>query len=214
MSGTAVAKSDALASSRPDRRARHERVVSTLGALAGLAATAFVSATFLPGGTEAVLAALMLAGTAPTWLLVAVASGFNTLGAVATYALGRLARRWGEGRAGPGKESDEARATGRARERDAARGGGGARGNGAARRLLARVAPTDAEGSRARGWFARWGPATLLMSWLPLVGDAIPFAAGLLRVSPWLAVPLIGVGKTARFVVVAWGVGAGAAALR
>lgn len=63
---------------------------SALGPWA-LFVSAFVSATLAPGGSEAVLAWLV-AHTEhdPLWLLVVATAG-NTLGAVSTWLLGRLA---------------------------------------------------------------------------------------------------------------------------
>ena len=36
--------------------------------------------------------------------------------------------------------------------------------------------------NRALDWLQRWGVYALLLSWLPLVGDALPLAAGWLRI--------------------------------
>ncbi|MGE0357058.1 MAG: YqaA family protein [Burkholderiales bacterium] len=52
-------------------------------------ASAFLSATLLPGNSEIVLAAALKAGAAPA-AAVAVATLGNTLGGLTTYALGRL----------------------------------------------------------------------------------------------------------------------------
>ena len=65
---------------------------------------------------------------------------------------------------------------------------------------------------RARRWFGRYGVWALLMSWLPFVGDAFPVVAGYMRANPWIAFPLIAVGKTARFVAIVWAAEAGTAA--
>ena len=62
---------------------------------------------------------------------------------------------------------------------------------------------------RARGWFARYGLWSLLLSWLPVIGDALPLVAGYMRANPWIAFPLIAAGKTARFVAVVWAAEAG-----
>lgn len=63
------------------------------------------------------------------------------------------------------------------------------------RRLL--VSPAALE--RAEAWFGRWGRPVLLLSWLPLVGDALTVAAGLLRtpLAPFLM--LVALGKGARY---------------
>lgn len=63
----------------------------TLVALSGLFLTAFGAATILPFQSEVVLGAMLLAKTAPTWILFAIASLGNTLGSVVNYALGRWA---------------------------------------------------------------------------------------------------------------------------
>ncbi|MFD1801954.1 YqaA family protein [Mixta tenebrionis] len=55
----------------------------------------------------------------------------------------------------------------------------------------------------AIAWLRRLGPAALLFSWLPLIGDLLCVLAGWLRFS-WLPVVLfLAIGKTLRYVVVA-----------
>ncbi|WP_434622722.1 YqaA family protein [Tabrizicola sp. M-4] len=61
-------------------------------ALAGLFTAAFVAATLIPAQSEVVLAALVLAGGHPVWLLVTVATAGNVLGALAMWGLGWLMR--------------------------------------------------------------------------------------------------------------------------
>ena len=91
--------------------------------LAGLAASAFLAATLLPGGSEAVFAALLALRPELTPAALLVATAANTAGGMSTYALGRLL---------PRKESSAH-----------------------ARTLL------------------RWGSLALLLSWVPLIGDAL-----------------------------------------
>lgn len=69
------------------------------GPLAALFASAFLAGSILPAQSEAVLAALLLAGEQSPWLLVLVATLGNVGGAVLNYGLGRSAdrfrhRRW------------------------------------------------------------------------------------------------------------------------
>lgn len=61
--------------------------------------------------------------------------------------------------------------------------------------------PADVE--RASAHFQRFGSWCLLFSWLPVVGDPLTLAAGVLRVPivPFLA--LVTVGKASRYVVLA-----------
>ena len=62
-----------------------------------LFAAAFLSATILPFGSEAVLVGMLLAEQGPWWLLILAASLGNTLGSVANWFLGRFLARF-EGR--------------------------------------------------------------------------------------------------------------------
>jgi membrane protein YqaA with SNARE-associated domain len=57
--------------------------------LAGLFLAALLAATILPAQSEALLAALIAGGGHPVWLLIAVASAGNILGAVINWGLGR-----------------------------------------------------------------------------------------------------------------------------
>lgn len=59
-------------------------------ALSGLFFSAFISSTIAPGGSEAVLAALVSGGLFNPWLLVGVATIGNTLGAMTTLWLGKI----------------------------------------------------------------------------------------------------------------------------
>jgi len=56
---------------------------------------------------------------------------------------------------------------------------------------------------RAESWFTRYGQPSLLLAWLPIVGDPLCLVAGLLR-SPllWFVV-LVSVGKLARYTLLA-----------
>ena len=62
--------------------------------LAVLFLSALGAATILPMSSEVVLGALVLAGTSNLWLLLAVATAGNTLGAMVNWGLGRYAARW------------------------------------------------------------------------------------------------------------------------
>ena len=50
----------------------------------------------------------------------------------------------------------------------------------------------------------RHGSAILLLSWVPIVGDPLCVAAGLLRLNIWLSVSFIAAGKFARYCAVAF----------
>ncbi len=64
---------------------------------------------------------------------------------------------------------------------------------------------------RATHWFRRWGVWTLLLAWVPIVGDPLTMAAGALGVRWWPFLALVTIGKGARYVAVAAGMAALAA---
>lgn len=134
--------------------------MESLGALAGLFASSFVSATILPGNSEIVLGAIVAAAPDERWTAVAVATVGNTLGGMTSWAIGRALP---------------------------ADGG-------------TRLAP------RAVAFARRYGATALLLSWVPIVGDALCVASGWLRHDWRLAATLIAAGKLARYAAIAEGV--------
>lgn len=61
----------------------------------------------------------------------------------------------------------------------------------------------DAPLERAERWYGRWGRWSLLMSWAPVVGDALTVAAGALREPFWSFVVLVTIAKAGRYIVLA-----------
>jgi membrane protein YqaA with SNARE-associated domain len=70
--------------------------------------------------------------------------------------------------------------------------------------LVGRLFPRPREG-RAVAWLGRYGPAALLLSWVPVVGDALCVASGWLRQSVAAAAAFIAAGKFARYWALAEG---------
>lgn len=68
--------------------------------------------------------------------------------------------------------------------------------------LIGRYVPNLKKEVRAVNWLKRHGLWTLLLSWLPIVGDAIPLAAGWLRLNFWASLIMIAIGKGLRFAVI------------
>ena len=58
--------------------------------------------------------------------------------------------------------------------------------------------------ARAESWFKRFGRPSLLLAWLPVVGDPLCLVAGVLRVSVPVFMLLVTVGKLARYAALAW----------
>lgn len=121
--------------------------------LAGLAAASFLSATVLPGGSEAVLLAVLLAHPEQRDTALLLATVGNTAGGMVSYAMGRFI---------PRKE------------------------------LPGRLALVQ-----------RHGAPVLLLSWVPLIGDALCIAAGWLRLPPLRSAFMMALGKGARYAVIA-----------
>ncbi|QDG79407.1 DedA family protein [Labrenzia sp. PHM005] len=55
----------------------------------------------------------------------------------------------------------------------------------------------------AQGWYERYGYWSLLASWMPLIGDPVTLVAGVFKEPWWRFLMLVGLAKTARYVVVA-----------
>lgn len=62
--------------------------------------------------------------------------------------------------------------------------------------------PRKAHQRRAIEHLKKWGGPLLLLSWLPVVGDPLCFAAGWLRMNAGLSVFFISAGKAARYAVI------------
>ena len=130
----------------------------------GLFVSAFLSATLLPGSSEAALVALLALGRSDPVLLVAVATAGNGLGSVVNWAIGRFFAEFSERRWFP---------------------------------------VSAAAFERATAWYGRFGVWSLLLSWVPVIGDPLTVAAGVLRVGLWRFVALVTIGKAARYAFIA-----------
>ncbi len=130
---------------------------------AGLLIAAFLAATLLPLGSEAILVALLLNGLDPTGLVLVATVG-NVLGSCTNYALGY----WG------------------------------------GRPLIQRILRTsDKTLAAAEQRFRRWGLASMLLAWVPVIGDPLTLMAGILRVHVIGFLVLVTVGKLGRYWVIA-----------
>jgi membrane protein YqaA with SNARE-associated domain len=84
--------------------------MTALAVLAGLFLTALVAATILPMQSEAALVGLILTGSYPVWVLIAVASVGNVLGSVINWGLGRGIERFRDRKWFPVKQASLERA--------------------------------------------------------------------------------------------------------
>jgi len=58
--------------------------------------------------------------------------------------------------------------------------------------------------ARAEHHFQRFGTPALLFAWLPIIGDPLCLVAGVLRYNIYLFIALVGIGKLARYTLLAW----------
>lgn len=65
----------------------------------------------------------------------------------------------------------------------------------------------DSARIRAERTYGRWGAPILFFSWLPVVGDPLTLAAGVLRVNPVSFLLWVVAGKAFRYWAILWGVG-------
>jgi membrane protein YqaA with SNARE-associated domain len=60
---------------------------------------------------------------------------------------------------------------------------------------------------RAISAYQRWGIWSLLLSWVPIIGDPLTIVAGVLRAPLWIFLPVVAFAKLARYLAVAGVVG-------
>lgn len=63
---------------------------------------------------------------------------------------------------------------------------------------------SQAQLDRASLWYRRWGWPSLLLSWVPVVGDPLTAVAGLLRTPFLLFLIVVAFAKTARYAALLW----------
>lgn len=63
---------------------------------------------------------------------------------------------------------------------------------------------SDKQIESAQGWFQRYGYWTLLLAWMPVIGDPLTLIAGILRVRLNLFVVLVTIGKSLRYLSIVY----------
>lgn len=54
---------------------------------------------------------------------------------------------------------------------------------------------------QAQHWYARYGRWTLLLSWLPVVGDPLTLVAGIMRERLWIFLAIVTLAKAGRYAI-------------
>ncbi|MDR2884969.1 MAG: hypothetical protein LBV09_07660 [Deferribacteraceae bacterium] len=125
--------------------------------LLSLALSGFLSATILPGSSEAAFVAYLL-NYPDKWLVaLLLLTAANSLGSVTSY-------------------------------------------------LLTRFIPHKEPSAKTLERMKRYGTPLLFFSFLPIIGDALPLAAGFLRLSIYKCIFFITLGKFARYCIILGGV--------
>lgn len=57
---------------------------------------------------------------------------------------------------------------------------------------------------QAQRGYVRYGRWSLLLSWMPVIGDPLTLVAGVMRERLWVFLTLVSLAKTARYAVLAW----------
>jgi len=123
-----------------------------------LFSVAFLSATLLPLGSEALLVYDLSQGSHP-YMLWMVATLGNTLGAWFNYWLGLKGETYLERKGYVDKKKMQS----------------------------------------AHRRFEKWGGWILLLSWMPVIGDPLTFAAGLLRYNMFRFLSIVAIAKGVRY---------------
>ncbi|WP_192980142.1 YqaA family protein [Pseudomonas sp. EggHat1] len=56
---------------------------------------------------------------------------------------------------------------------------------------------------QAQGWYARYGRWSLLLSWMPVIGDPLTLVAGVMRERLWIFVAIVTLAKAGRYAALA-----------
>lgn len=67
-----------------------------------------------------------------------------------------------------------------------------------------KLSPSEERQRKTQAWFDRYGVWSLLLSWVPIIGDPITFLAGVMRVRFWQFLLLVATAKTLRYITVIW----------
>ena len=59
---------------------------------------------------------------------------------------------------------------------------------------------SPAQIARAQGWYGRWGWMSLWASWVPIIGDPLTLAAGIMREPLWRFLLIVTLAKAGRYI--------------
>ena len=140
----------------------------------GLAGAAFLAATILPAQSELGLAVLIQSQDYALIWLLAAASIGNIAGACVNYVIGRGLYQFQK------PDAPEKTATPKHSK------------------------PTSRFYNKAASWYERYGKWSLLLSWMPFIGDPLTVIAGYMRLGFLPFMIIVAIAKITRYLVVAY----------
>ena len=140
----------------------------------GLAGAAFLAATILPAQSELGLAVLIQSQDYALIWLLVAASIGNIAGACVNYVIGRGLYQFQK------TDAPEKTATPKHKK------------------------PSSRFYSKAASWYERYGKWSLLLSWMPFIGDPLTVIAGYMRLGFLPFTIIVSIAKIARYLVVAY----------
>jgi len=125
--------------------------------------SSFLAATIFPAQSELVLASLNIADNHDKFLLVAIATTGNVLGALVNWFIGYYLIKFKNKKWFPIQK----------------------------RKI-----------DKYSRFYQKWGVWSLLLAWMPIIGDPLTIIAGIFKTNIWLFLILVTIGKLSRYLFV------------
>ena len=125
--------------------------------------SSFLAATIFPAQSELVLASLNIADNHDKFLLVAIATTGNILGALVNWFIGYYLIKFKNKKWFPIQK----------------------------RKI-----------DKYSRFYRKWGILSLLLAWMPIIGDPLTVIAGIFKTNIWLFLTLVTIGKLSRYLLI------------
>ena len=125
--------------------------------------SSFLAATIFPAQSELVLASLNISSNHDKFLLVAIATTGNVLGALVNWFIGYYLIKFKNKKWFPIRK----------------------------RKI-----------DKYSRFYQKWGVWSLLLAWMPIIGDPLTVIAGIFKTNIWLFLTLVTIGKLSRYLLI------------
>ena len=125
--------------------------------------SSFLAATIFPAQSELVLASLNIADNHDKFLLVAIATTGNVLGALVNWCIGYYLVKFKNKKWFPIQK----------------------------RKI-----------DKYSRFYQKWGVWSILLAWMPIIGDPLTIIAGIFRTNIWLFLTLVTISKLSRYLLI------------